>query len=91
MSDHNRTGTPERLTLFVCSDCEACDRATVFLQGWANGRPEVALEIVSILEQPEQAIRLRITHTPALVVGGELLAQNISVDTLSELLRTRPE
>jgi hypothetical protein len=38
---------------------------------------------------PEQIIRLGITHTAAVVVEGELLARNLSVDMLADLLRTR--
>jgi hypothetical protein len=76
-----------QLNLFVCSNCEACNQATPFLQGWAYGHPNVGLNIVSILDKPEQIVRLGITHTPALAVDGELLAQNLSDDALADLLR----
>lgn len=88
MPDSHPTGRSRRVELFVCSGCEMCDSAAVFLRGWANGRPNVALEIISVLRQPEQVVRLGIGHPPALVVDGELLAQGFSVDTLADLLRT---
>ena len=52
-------------------------------------RGDVALEIVSIADQPEQVVRLGITHTPALVMDDEVLAYKVSVDSLTEILRTR--
>jgi hypothetical protein len=75
------------ISLFVCSNCEACIQATTFMQGWANGCPDVGLNIVSIPDKPEQIVRLGITYTPALVVADKLLAQNLSVDVLADLLR----
>ncbi len=90
MSEDNRgAGRVHRVTLFVCSGCEACYQAATFLRGWADGRPDVTLEIVSVLRSPEQIVRLGITHTPALVVDGELLAQNVSVETLADRLPIR--
>lgn len=89
MPDFHPTGRSRRVELFVCSGCEMCDPAAVFLRGWANGRPNVALEIIPVLRRPEQVVRLGISHPPALVVDGELLAQSFSVDTLADLLRTR--
>lgn len=47
-----------RITLFVCSGCEACYQAATFLRGWAKGCPDVTLEIVPVLQQPEQIVRL---------------------------------
>ncbi len=88
MSDHSQARQPRRVALFVCSGCEMCDATAMFLRGWANDRPNVALEIVPILGEPAETIRLGITHTPALVVDGELLAQDLSVNTLTDLLRT---
>ena len=76
-----------QISLFVCSHCEACNQATTFMQGWVNGRPNVGLNIISILDKPEQFVRLGITYTPALAVDDELLAQNLSVDALTDLLR----
>lgn len=77
-----------QVSLFVCSDCERCRRAEQFCREWTGHRPDVALEIVSILQRPRQVFRLGITHTPALVVDGELLAQDLAADeTLAGLLR----
>ena len=75
------------ITLFVCSNCEACNQATTFMQGWVNGRPNVGLNILPILDRPEQIVRLGITDTPALAVDDKLLAQNLSIDVLADLLR----
>jgi len=88
MAETKQTAPAQQVTLYVCSGCERCDGAAIFLRGWANGRPNVALEIVSIGDQPWQVVRLGIAHTPALVIDDELLAQNISVNKLAELLRT---
>ena len=84
--DGRGAGRALRLTLYVCSDCEACRQAATFLPGWADDRPRVTLDIVSILRKPEQIVRLGITHTPALVVDGTRLAQNASVDMLADRL-----
>ena len=87
MLEDNRTARQvHRVTLFVCSSCEACKQAAAFLRRWANGCPDVTLEIASVVHRPEQIVRLGITHTPALVVDGALLAQNVSVDTLADRL-----
>ena len=84
--DDRGAGRTHRVTLYVCSGCEACHQAATFLLGWADGRAGVTLDIVSVLRQPEQIVRLGITHTPALVVDGARLAQNASVDTLADRL-----
>jgi hypothetical protein len=76
--------------MFVCSGCEACQQATTYLRGWANGCPDVSVDIVSILDQPEQVIRLGITQTPALVMEGKILDQNFTVDALAKLLLNLP-
>ena len=90
MVEHKQGHHPmHKLTLYVCSGCEGCDQATAFKQGWANGRQNVALEIVTIPEEPKQFVRLGITHTPALAINDELLAQKVSVESLAEFLRTR--
>jgi len=87
--DDRGAGRARRVTLFVCSGCEACDQVATFLRGWADDCPDATLEIVSVLRRPEQIVRLGITHTPALVVDGELLAQNLSVDMLADRLPIR--
>lgn len=84
--DDRDAGRTLRVTLYVCSGCEACRQAATFLLRWADGRAGVTLDIVSVLRQPEQIVRLGITRTPALVVDGELLAQNVPVDTLADRL-----
>jgi len=89
MAEKRYSDPPGQMTLYVCSGCERCEGAAIFLRGWANGRPNVTLEIVSIADRPEQVIRLGIAHTPALVVEDELLAHNFSVKELAELLQAR--
>ncbi len=89
MNKNKPTHSPIRVALYVCSGCVGCDQATAFMQGWVNGRDDVSLEIITIPEKPEQFVRLGITHTRALEIDGELLAQKVSVDLLTELLRTR--
>ena len=89
MAETKQTAPAQQVTLYVCSGCERCDGAAIFLRGWANGRRNVALEIVSIGNQPEQVIRLGIAHAPAPVIEDELLAHDFSVNELAELLRTR--
>lgn len=88
MAETKQIAPAQQVTLYVCSGCERCDGAAIFLRGWANGRRNVALKIVSIGDQPWQVVRLGIAHTPALVIDGDLLVQNISVNSLAELLRT---
>jgi hypothetical protein len=85
----NKEDKARQVTLFVCSDGEICRQAVTFMRGWANGCPDAATEIISIADQPEQVVRLGITQTPALVMDGQLIAQNLSVNTLAELLRRR--
>jgi len=87
--DDRGAARAHRVTLYVCSGCEACYQTATFLRGWAKGCPNVTLEIVPVLQQPEQIVRLGISHTPALVVDGELLAQNLSVDMLVDRLTIR--
>lgn len=85
----SRKDKPSQITLFVCAEGEICGQAVTFMRGWANGCPDVATEIIFIADQPEQVVRLGITQTPALVIDGQLIAQNLSVNTLAELLRQR--
>ena len=86
MTNVSKLSTTQPITLFVCSGCEACQQATMYLRGWANGCSGVSVEIVSVLDQPEQVVRLGITQTPALVLEGKILDQNFSVDRLARLL-----
>ncbi len=87
MPRHSRTKLLHRVTLFVCSGCEPCDQAIAFLQGWINGRAQAEMQVIPIAQRPEKVVRMGIAHTPALVVNGELIAQNLTLDTLAEALR----
>lgn len=89
MTEENKARQIAQITLFVCSEGEICNQAAMFMRGWANGCTDMATEIISIADQPEQVVRLGITQTPALVINGQLIAQNLSVNTLAELLRIR--
>jgi glutaredoxin len=90
VTEESRPPTIQHIILFVCSGCEACRQATTYLRGWANGCTDVFVEIISILDQPEQVIRLGISQTPALVMDGKVLAQNFTVDELARLLLNQP-
>jgi hypothetical protein len=89
MTEESKARMTEQIKLFVCSEGEVCCQAVTFMQGWANGCPDIETEIVPIAGQPAQVVRLGITHTPALVINGELIAQNLSINSLAELLRLR--
>jgi hypothetical protein len=89
MTKNKPTNFQHRVVLFVCSGCEGCDQATAFMQGWANGRQDVALDIVNIADRPEQFVRYGIMHSPARVIDGELLAQKVSVNSLTKLMSSR--
>jgi hypothetical protein len=91
MSEANQTQTEQRrrLILYVCSGCVMCSQVTPLCMEWADAHPDIALEVVPVLEQPEQVIRLGITHTPALAQEGALLAQNLTVDELVGLFDSR--
>ncbi len=90
MTNETKPPTMQHVILFVCSGCEACRQATTYLRGWANGCPDVFVEIISILDQPEKIIRLGISQTPALVIEGKTLAQNLTVDELARFLLNQP-
>jgi hypothetical protein len=89
MTKKNKARPIDQIMLFVCSEGETCSQIVTFMRGWAHGCPAAATEIISIANQPEQVVRLGITQTPALVIDGQLIAQNLSVETLAELLRMR--
>ncbi len=57
------------------------------MRGWIIGRPDVHVEVVSIMERPTDIVRLGISETPALVLNQKLLAQNLTEDKLDELLQ----
>ena len=88
MPDNTLSNKEQKLTLYVCSGCEACERAQFFLKGWANGRAGVGAEIVTLEQRPEQVVRFGITHTPALVINNEFVSQSLSIETLAALLQT---
>lgn len=90
MTRGSKPPTIQHIMLFVCSGCEACQQATTYLRGWANGYLDVSVEIVSILDQPEEVIRLGITQTPALVMQGKILDQSFTLDALAKLLLNPP-
>ncbi|RMG96364.1 MAG: hypothetical protein D6706_10315 [Chloroflexi bacterium] len=76
-----------RVKLFVSSECEVCDQATAFLQQWSKNHAEVKTEIVSVLNAPEEVVRLQIFYTPALMIDGKVIVrQDLSVEEIAELL-----
>lgn len=90
MPDTNASKMEHKLTLYVCSGCEACEQAEFFLRGWANGRSGVRSEIVTLEQRPEQVVRFGITHTPALMINDKFVDQKLSIEALAELLQTDP-
>lgn len=86
MSEKRQVEPRREVTLFVCSGCETCDPALSRFQEWAANRPDVMLEIALVLREPERIVRLRISCAPAVVVDGELLAQNASAEVLIALV-----
>ena len=58
----------------------------LFLQ-WSDQRSDVVATVELILDDPEEAVRLQIFRTPALVVENEVLGIDIrSAETLQKLL-----
>ncbi len=87
MTQGSKPQKTEQITLFVCSEGQTCDQATTFVRGWANGCSDIPTAIISIANQPEQVVRFGITHTPALVIDDHLIAQDLSINKLAELLQ----
>lgn len=79
-------GRQQKITLFVCSGCLACERAETFLQGWAQGRADASLEVVTIEKRPSDFVRRGITQTPAIILEDELVVQNVTTEILAEYL-----
>ena len=88
MPDMNSSEKVQKLTLYVCSDCEGCAQAAFFLKGWSNGRSGVRAEIVTLEQRSEQVVQFGISHTPAFVINNELVGQKMSIESLAELLQT---
>ena len=85
--DNHQNSQVCHVKLFVSSDCELCDQAEDYLQQWSENKPEVKTETVSVLQSPEEVVRLQIFYTPALVIDGEVIVkQNLSVTEIEELL-----
>ena len=74
--------------LFVCSACQLCAQAASYCREWVGDLPDVSLEIIRIRQRPAQFVRLGLMYTPALVIDGQVVAQNVSVDRLADLLST---
>jgi predicted DsbA family dithiol-disulfide isomerase len=45
------------------------------LQRWSKTQPDIEIIHRSIHENPAEIVRLGITHVPALVAGGKVIAQ----------------
>ena len=79
-------GRPQKITLFVCSSCLACERVETFLQGWAQSRADAGLEVITIEARPSDFVRWGISHTPAIILEKELVVQNVTIEMLAEYL-----
>lgn len=79
-------GRQQKITLFVCSGCLACERAETFLQGWVQGRADASLEVITIEKRPSDFVRRGITQTPAIILEDELVVQNVTTEMLAEYL-----
>jgi len=77
---------PIHIHLFIRSDSPECERATALMRKWAAARSNAVFSAVPVLEEPKQVVRLGIAYTPALVVNGELIAQDRSPAELMEIL-----
>ncbi len=77
-----------RVVMFVESDSEECAQVIHLIQDWNRNQPGTVVTIVSVLEEPEEIIRLGIEKAPALVMDGKLVAQAVSAEGLARLLET---
>lgn len=85
--DNQQSSKVRHINLFVSSNCEACDRATAYIQQWSKNHSEVKTETVSVFSVPEEVVRLQIFYTPALVIDGEVIVeQDLSIEQIAELL-----
>ena len=85
--DTDQNSEVRHVRLFVSSDCEVCDQAEGYLQQWSENHPEIKTEIISVLHEPEEVVRLQIFYTPALVIDSEVIVkQDLSVEQIAELL-----
>ena len=68
---------------------EIGEQARERLQRWSETQPHVEITRRSIHENPAEIVRLGITHVPALVAGGKVLAQGAPEHWLTDdFLRT---
>ena len=73
--------------LFVSSDCENCDQAEGYFHQWAADHPHIKTEVISVLQAPEEVVRLQIFYTPALVIDNQVIVRhNLLVEQIAELL-----
>jgi len=75
---------------FYTGSHEADESARHTLERWSAAHGEIALHCESIHSDPAIAIRLNITHVPALVAHGEVIAEGppnewLTGDFLSQL------
>lgn len=85
------TKQPTTIQLFISTDDEACTAVKDYLETWVKQQVEASLEVISILDNPQQLIRAGINHTPALVVNGEVVSQQCSVEEVKALLGNTSE
>jgi hypothetical protein len=75
--------------LFVSKDDPICDEVAESLLAWGKERTDCVIEVISVLSQPEEVVRLQIFYTPALVMDGQLIAGGIN--STEDLARFLPD
>lgn len=87
LKDGQETDMPQRVRLFVSSDCDSCDQAAMFIQVWSESHSDVDVEIVSVLSVPEDAVRWQILYTPALIIDDRVVVKpDLSVEQIADVL-----
>lgn len=83
----NPNSNVRHVRLFISSDCENCDQAEGYFHQWAANHPHIKTEVISVLQAPEEVVRLQIFYTPALVIDNQVIVrQDLSVEEFVELL-----
>ncbi|MBZ0275364.1 MAG: hypothetical protein K8I60_04435 [Anaerolineae bacterium] len=77
--------------LFISTDDAACTAVQDYLEAWVQEHNTVSLEVIPILDDPEQLVRIGINYTPALVVKGKLISHRCSVDDVKAYLESLAE
>jgi hypothetical protein len=77
------------ISLFISKDDPISEEVAESLLAWGKGRADCAIEVIPVLSQPEEVVRLQIFYTPALVMDGQLIAGGIN--STEDLARFLPD